>query len=149
MKTPLFFFMPPKTLILQRIPVESKVYDLKIMALIKCKECGNLISENATACPKCGHPTNDEISPRPNYMVNNYASNKSKTTAGILALLLGGIGIHYVYCGKALPGFVFLLLFWTGIPAILAFVQAIMMFTMTQEQFYYKYVNTPSSFPLF
>ena len=83
----------------------------------------------------------------PNYMVNNNTSSKSKTTAGILALLLGGIGIHYFYCGKPLPGLIYLLLCWTGIPAILALIQAIMMFTMTEEQFNYKYVNTPSSFP--
>ena len=26
------------------------------MALIKCKECGKDMSENATACPNCGNP---------------------------------------------------------------------------------------------
>ncbi len=118
------------------------------MALIKCRECGNLISEHAVTCPKCGHLLSP-IGPPPNYMVNNNRTAKNKTTAGILALLLGGIGIHYFYCGKPLPGFVFLLLCFTGIPAILALVQAIMMFSMTDEQFNFKYVNTPSSFPLF
>ena len=32
--------------------------DILNMALIKCKECGNEISENATACPHCGCPVN-------------------------------------------------------------------------------------------
>jgi len=27
------------------------------MALVKCKECGNAVSTNAVACPKCGAPT--------------------------------------------------------------------------------------------
>lgn len=27
-----------------------------IMALIKCPECGNLVSDHATSCPKCGFP---------------------------------------------------------------------------------------------
>lgn len=27
------------------------------MALIQCTECGQMISENAVSCPKCGHPT--------------------------------------------------------------------------------------------
>ncbi|MDP3088844.1 MAG: zinc ribbon domain-containing protein [Methylotenera sp.] len=27
------------------------------MALIKCKACGNEVSENAEKCPKCGEPT--------------------------------------------------------------------------------------------
>lgn len=119
------------------------------MALIKCTECGSMISEHATVCPKCGHTLNYVPSPRPNYMVNNSTSAKSKTTAGILALLLGGLGVHYFYCGKPIPGFVFLLLCWTWIPGILALVQAIMMFSMTEEQFNNKYVNTSSSFPLF
>ena len=108
-----------------------------------------MISEYATICPKCGLRMN-YISPAPpNYMMNNYRTSKSNTTAGILALLLGGFGIHYFYCEKPLAGFVFLLLCWTGIPAILALIQAIMMFSMTEEEFNYKYVNTPSSFPLF
>ena len=29
---------------------------VKIMALIKCKECGREISENANKCPNCGEP---------------------------------------------------------------------------------------------
>jgi len=119
------------------------------MALIKCTECGNLVSENATVCPKCGNPLKAVGAPNPNYMMNNNVSTKSKTTAGILALLLGGIGIHYFYCGKPLPGVIFILLCWTWIPSIIAFVQGIMMLTMTEEQFNHKYVNTTSSFPLF
>ena len=74
---------------------------------------------------------------------------KSKTTAGVLALLIGGFGIHYFYLGKTTGGIVFLLLCCTGIPSLLAFVQGIMMLTMTDEQFNQKYVYTESSFPLF
>lgn len=83
---------------------------------------------------------------------NNYQpapGEKSKVTAGVLALLLGGLGIHYFYLGKSTGGIVFLLLCCTGIPSLLAFVQGIMMLTMTDEQFLQKYVYTESSFPLF
>ena len=118
------------------------------MALVQCKGCGNLISENAVSCPKCGHPMNNVASTPPNYMVNNSKSTKNKILAGILALFLGGIGIHYFYCGKPIPGLVFLLCCWTGIPAIVALIQGIMMLTMTDEQFNSKYVNNPSSFPI-
>ena len=31
------------------------------MALIKCKQCGNLISDKATRCPKCGCTTNKDV----------------------------------------------------------------------------------------
>ena len=85
--------------------------------------------------------------PQPNYFANNNTSGKSRTTAGILAILIGGLGVHYFYLGKALPGIVYLLLCCTGIPAILGLIQGIIMLTMTDEQFYNKYVNTTSSFP--
>ena len=28
------------------------------MALIRCNQCGNMVSENAQACPHCGNPMN-------------------------------------------------------------------------------------------
>ena len=83
---------------------------------------------------------------------NNYQpapSEKSKVTAAILAILIGGLGIHYFYLGKTTGGIVFLLLCCTGIPSLLALIQGIMMLTMTEEQFQQKYVYTESSFPLF
>jgi uncharacterized membrane protein SpoIIM required for sporulation len=33
------------------------------MALIKCPECGNEVSDRAKSCPKCGFPTQEEIIP--------------------------------------------------------------------------------------
>lgn len=32
------------------------------MALIKCTECGNMVSDKASACPNCGCPTKDVLS---------------------------------------------------------------------------------------
>lgn len=29
------------------------------MALIKCPECGNEVSDRAVACPHCGYPMQD------------------------------------------------------------------------------------------
>lgn len=43
----------------------------------------------------------------------------------LLALFLGGFGIHNFYAGKTGQGILFLLFFWTTIPAIIAFIQAI------------------------
>lgn len=76
-------------------------------------------------------------------------SDKNRITTAILALFLGGLGIHYFYIGKSTAGIVFLLLCCTGIPALLAFIQGIIMLTMTDDQFIAKYVNTPSTFPMF
>ena len=126
------------------------MYKTSIMALIKCEGCGNLISEHAASCPKCGHPVGNSMATvPPSNLQTHYNTPKSKTTAALLALFLGGIGVHYFYLGKTMAGLIFLLLFWTYIPALIALVQAIMMFTMTEEQFYEKYVNNPSKMPLF
>ncbi len=120
------------------------------MALIKCEGCGNMISDRAASCPKCGRPVGNKMATvPPNNLEAQNNTPKSKTTTAILALLLGGIGIHYFYLGKSVAGLIFLVLFWTGIPALIAFVQAIIMFTMTEAQFYEKYVNNPSKMPLF
>ena len=78
-------------------------------------------------------------------------SGKSKTTAGILGLLLGGLGVHYFYIGKPGGGLLCLLLtvVTCGLWGILTLVQCIMMLTMSQEEFDQKYVYTEKTFPLF
>ena len=64
---------------------------------------------------------------------------KNKTTAGILALFLGGLGIHDFYLGAWGWGIASMLFFWTGIPAIWALVEAIALFTMDDGRFDAKY----------
>ena len=90
--------------------------------------------------------------PRPQNTYNGEpASGKNKTTAGILALLLGGLGIQYFYLGKVGGGFITILLTLVtcGIWEILTFVQGILMLTMSQEDFDRKYVYSTSTVPLF
>lgn len=76
---------------------------------------------------------------------------KSKTTAGILAILLGSIGVHYFYCGKIGAGFITILLTGVtcGLWGIIPFIQGIMMLSMTDQQFDEKYVSNDKVFPLF
>ena len=50
---------------------------------------------------------------------------RSKLAAGLLALLLGSIGIHKFYLGKTGMGVLYLLFCWTGIPAIAGLVEGI------------------------
>lgn len=45
-------------------------------------------------------------------------SSKSRITAGILALFLGGMGIHDFYLGNTKKGIIHLLLLMTGILAL-------------------------------
>ena len=64
---------------------------------------------------------------------------KDKTTAGVLALFLGGFGIHRFYTGQTLIGVLELLFFWTLIPGIEAFISALIWLFGTQEEFDAKY----------
>ncbi|HWO17322.1 MAG TPA: NINE protein [Kofleriaceae bacterium] len=60
---------------------------------------------------------------------------KDKTTAGVLALLLGGVGAHKFYLGQTGAGIVYLLFCWTLIPGIIALVEGISLLTMNQMTF--------------
>ncbi|MEY4255600.1 MAG: hypothetical protein RLZZ141_827 [Pseudomonadota bacterium] len=64
---------------------------------------------------------------------------KSRVIAIVLALLVGGIGAHKFYLGRIGQGILYLLFFWTIIPAIIAFVEAIIYVTMSDEAFTKKY----------
>jgi len=49
---------------------------------------------------------------------------KNPTTAVLLALFLGGLGIHKFYLGQTGMGVVYIIFCWTYIPAIIAFFEA-------------------------
>jgi TM2 domain-containing membrane protein YozV len=53
----------------------------------------------------------------------------------VLAFLLGWMGIHFFYLGKTGWGIAFLLLFWTGIPFLVAPIQGIYYLCLSQNEF--------------
>jgi TM2 domain-containing membrane protein YozV len=63
----------------------------------------------------------------------------NKIAAGVLAILLGGIGIHKFYLGQTGRGILYLLFFWTGIPALIGLIEGIIYLTMTDEVFDSKF----------
>jgi len=77
----------------------------------------------------------------PVYNQSARTSTKSKTTAGILAILLGGLGVHKFYLGKTGQGILYLIFCWTYIPAIIGLVEGIIYLTSSDEKFYEKYVR--------
>jgi|GEM_PF-542232 len=67
------------------------------------------------------------------FMIQYNAQKKNSTTAVVLALLLGGIGAHKFYLGKTGQGILYLVFFWSCVPAIIAFFEAFAMpHTVTQ-----------------
>lgn len=64
---------------------------------------------------------------------------KDKTTAGIFALLLGGIGAHHFYLNQTGRGLLYFLFAWTFIPSGIAFIEGIIFLAMDQGRFDEKY----------
>lgn len=98
------------------------------MGMVFCRGCGKEVHESAPTCPHCGAT----LAPPAQ------RAAKSKTTAGVLALLLGGIGIHRFYLGQWW-GIFYLLFCWTFIPAIAALVEGILFLTASDEEWKAKY----------
>ncbi len=70
---------------------------------------------------------------------------KNKYVAGVLAILLGDLGIHKFYLGKIGWGIVYLLFCWTGIPAIVGLIEGIIYLCTDDETFQVKYCGMPPS----
>lgn len=64
---------------------------------------------------------------------------KSKTTATVLCFFLGGFGIHRFYLGQTGLGLLYLIFFWTFIPAFIALIDFIVLLLMSEETFNQKY----------
>ncbi len=94
--------------------------------MVFCRGCGGELHETAIACPQCGAR---QASSR---------TEKSKITAGLLALFLGGLGIHRFYLGQWW-GIFYLLFIWTFIPPIIALVEGIVFFCTSDEAWAAKY----------
>ena len=52
-------------------------------------------------------------------------NDKNKLAAALLAIFLGGLGIHKFYLRKVGMGILYLIFCWTGIPAIIGFIEGI------------------------
>lgn len=93
-----------------------------------CFACGNAIDHRAELCPKCG------VRQKP-----AGTANKSRIAAALLALFLGGLGIHKFYLGRPVWGILYILFCWTFIPSIIAFIEAIVYLCTSDAQFAAKY----------
>ena len=121
-----------------------------------CPQCGAPAPENSTKCEYCGaalataaKTTATQSAPQPQVVyaqqpqgANPERANwpiKNKIVAGILALLLGGIGVHKFYLGQKGKGIMYLLFCWTYIPGILGFIEGITILCSNDENFQIKY----------
>ncbi|WP_326908457.1 TM2 domain-containing protein [Sedimentibacter sp. MB31-C6] len=128
-----------------------------------CSQCGAPLDVNLEACKYCGEPVpvqlkknqqqqfqeppinqqSSEYQQPPVYQQSYFNPNvksKSKVTAGVLAILLGGLGVHKFYLGKIGLGILYILFCWTYVPALIGLIEGIIYLTSSEEKFYYKYV---------
>lgn len=96
-----------------------------------CVNCGELIYKQADICPDCGvaQPS------------RGTAGETDQVAAGILAILLGGLGAHKFYQGNTRNGVLYLCFFWTAIPAILGLVEGILILVADEEEYQRKYAD--------
>lgn len=122
-----------------------------------CPQCGAPIDASAAKCEYCGasisqpaqqpqvqqpqkekivyvqQPTTSGITERSNWPIKN------KIVAAILAIILGGLGIHKFYLGHTGKGILYLLFCWTYIPSLIAFIEGIIILCSNDENFQIKY----------
>lgn len=96
-----------------------------------CVECATLINKQAEICPECGVR-------QPSHAAY---SDTDQIAAGILAILLGGLGAHKFYQGNSKLGVIYLCFFWTGIPAVLGLIEGILMLIADEREYEEKYAD--------
>ena len=113
-----------------------------------CHECGRRIRSSAETCPKCGasqavtEPVQDERR-------DQQQPSREQLTAGILAILLGGLGVHKFYLGNTAAGLVMLLVSVVTFPcyfgglivmSVIGVVEGVMYLTKSRREFHRDYV---------
>ena len=120
---------------------------------VLCPQCGAPAQAGAAKCEYCGaaitqpaQPT-QQAQPQQVVYVQQNAANperanwpiKNKIVAAILAIILGGLGVHKFYLGQTGKGILYLIFCWTYIPGILGFIEGIIMLCSNDENFQIKY----------
>jgi len=122
-----------------------------------CRNCGNQLDDKAVACTKCGvnphngsaycsncgKPTDTKAVVCINCGVG-FKSNKecNKILVGILAIILGGFGVHKFIMGYTKEGVIELLLgVFCGIGFIFGIIEGIIYLTKSDEDFVATYIT--------
>lgn len=100
-----------------------------------CRDCGADILAKAEICPKCGVR---QMAP-PAVSPPAATGRKDKLVAGLLAVLLGGLGVHKFYLNRPIQGLLYLVFCWTFVPAVVGFIEGLNYLSMSQQVFDKRY----------
>ncbi|HTN99260.1 MAG TPA: TM2 domain-containing protein [Microthrixaceae bacterium] len=89
--------------------------------------------------PSAGSPVGPDGRPIDPNTLPPYDPGK-KVACGVLAILLGGLGIHKFILGYTSEGIIMLLLLLCGISPIIGIVEGIIYLTKSDSEFYWTYV---------
>ena len=98
----------------------------------KCKIWPEVIQEEAIVCRYC----KQDLVGGTRQSVKQ--DGRSRIIAALLAIFLGDFGLHKFYIGQGGWGVVYLLFFWTLIPAVIGFLEGITYLSMSDKQFRQK-----------
>jgi len=140
------------------VPMYQPMAPVSPVPHVQCPSCRQWVIHGAVACPYCATglqpaapfayvnsnqaPVQQVIIqnlPAPAYPQVGYRPRKEKTTAGILALLLGGLGIQHFYLGNTAAGILSIIFCWTYVPCIVGLVQGIILLCMNEQDFHARF----------
>ena len=101
-----------------------------------CFACAASIDARAEICPKCG--VRQPVIPGVSSDAVT-ATGKTRMTAALLAIFLGGLGVHKFYLGDTNKGILYLVFFWTLFPAIVGFIEGLIMLMQPNAEWLAKY----------
>lgn len=105
-----------------------------------CYACANILDARAELCPRCGVRQPALTAPAPIVVTAPVpVTTRNRTTAALLALFFGGVGVHKFYLGQGGAGAIYLIFCWTLIPALVAFIEALVLFGMNDSTFAARY----------
>ena len=113
-----------------------------------CTQCGARNDDYAQYCTNCQNalstiPQYQPVPPVPPGQMMNWQSMGAdkKIPAGILAILLGGFGIHKFILGYPTEGIIQLVLGLFGVGWIIGWIEGIIYLTKSDEDFVRTYVQ--------
>ena len=118
---------------------------------MKCSNCSHDIPADSTFCPMCGHAMTPATEASMREPASSAPARKNRVAAGVLGILLGGLGIHKFYLGYTWQGVIMLVVWIVGVivtfgiasvvVGIIGLIEGILYLVKSDEEFDRIYVQ--------